>query len=81
MALTRWMFLMSLLSPAGAAAQSEAALKSYFEGRAVTLQLAMPGTEAGVDISPADPKPLDYSGTPSGSRRTARRSVRASRRW
>ena len=60
MALTRWMLLMSLLSPAWAAAQSEAALKSYFEGRAVTLKLAMPGTEAGVDISPVDPKPLDY---------------------
>jgi hypothetical protein len=60
MALTRWILLMSLVSPAGAAAQSEAALKSYFEGRAVTLKLAMPGTESGIDIYPADPKPLDY---------------------
>jgi hypothetical protein len=60
MALTRWILPMLLLSPAVAAAQSEAALKSYFEGRSVTLKLAMPGTESGVDIYPADPKPLDY---------------------
>jgi hypothetical protein len=42
------------------AAQSEAALKEYFEGRSVTLKIAMPGTENGVDIYPADPRPLDY---------------------
>ena len=33
-------------------AQSEAALREYFEGRTVTLKLAMPGTEDGVDIYP-----------------------------
>jgi hypothetical protein len=33
-----------------AAAQSEAALKSYFEGRRVTLQMDMPGTSDGVDV-------------------------------
>ena len=60
MALTRWILPVLLLSPAVAAAQSEAALKNYFEGRPVTLKLAMPGTESGVDIYPADPKPLDY---------------------
>ena len=60
MALTRWILPLLLLSPGVAAAQSEAALKNYFEGRSVTLKLAMPGTEAGVDIYPADPKPLDY---------------------
>jgi hypothetical protein len=42
------------------AAQSEAALKEYFEGRSVTLKIAMPGTESGVDVYPADARPLDY---------------------
>ncbi|HET7241137.1 MAG TPA: hypothetical protein VFI77_08255 [Gemmatimonadales bacterium] len=60
MALTRWILPVLLLLPAVAAAQSEAALKTFFEGRSVTLKLAMPGTESGVDIYPADPKPLDY---------------------
>ena len=60
MTLSRWILLVLLLSPGVAAAQSEAALKNYFEGRSVTLKLAMPGTESGVDIYPADPKPLDY---------------------
>ena len=60
MALTRWILPLLLLSPGVAGAQSEAALKNYFEGRSVTLKLAMPGTESGVDIYPADPKPLDY---------------------
>ncbi len=60
MTLTRWILSVLLLSPGLAAAQSEAALKNYFEGRSVTLKLAMPGTESGVDIYPADPKPLDY---------------------
>lgn len=45
---------------APAAAQSEATLKEYFEGKSVTLKIAMPGTENGVDVYPADPKPLDY---------------------
>ena len=41
-------------------AQSEAALKEYFEGRTVTLKIAMPGTEDGVDVYPDSPKPLDF---------------------
>jgi hypothetical protein len=45
--------------PAGRA-QSEAALKEYFEGRTVTLKIAMPGTEDGVDIYADSPKPLDF---------------------
>ena len=55
-----WALLAILLLPVRTEAQSEAALKDYFEGKAVTLKLAMPGTESGVDIYPADPKPLDY---------------------
>ena len=35
-------------------AQSEAALREAFEGRQVTIKIAMPGTEAGIDIYPAD---------------------------
>lgn len=42
-------------------AQSEAALKQYFEGRTVTPKLAMPGTEDGVDVYPGSARPLDYS--------------------
>ena len=49
-----------LLSAASVQAQSEAALKEYFEGRTVALKLPMPGTEKGVDIYPGSPRPLDY---------------------
>lgn len=42
------------------AAQSEPALREYFEGRTVTVKQAMPGTEEGVDIYPGTDKPLDY---------------------
>ena len=41
-------------------AQSEAELRDRFEGRAITLKLAMPGTEDGVDVYPGTDKPLDY---------------------
>jgi hypothetical protein len=41
-------------------AQSETALKEYFEGKTVTSKLALPGTEAGVDIYPGSARPLDY---------------------
>jgi hypothetical protein len=54
--------LAALLSagPAALRAQSEAALKEYFEGRTVKVKIAMPGTEDGVDIYPGTAKPLDY---------------------
>lgn len=42
------------------AAQSEAALREALEGRRVTLKIAMPGTEQGVDVYPAESRPLDY---------------------
>jgi hypothetical protein len=41
-------------------AQSEPALREYFEGRTVTVKQAMPGTEEGVDVYPGTAKPLDY---------------------
>jgi hypothetical protein len=42
------------------AAQSEPALREYFEGKTVTVKQAMPGTEEGVDVYPGTGKPLDY---------------------
>jgi hypothetical protein len=41
-------------------AQTEADLKRYFEGKRVTLKIDMPGTEQGVDVYPANERPLDY---------------------
>jgi hypothetical protein len=59
--LMRSLVLLSLLTPPLAAhAQSEAALREYFEGRTVKLKLAMPGVEDGVDVYPGTAKPLDF---------------------
>lgn len=60
--MTRWRLVLvaSVLSAGPLRAQSEAALKERFEGKAVTLKIAMPGSENGVDLYPADPRPLDY---------------------
>src|SRR5687767_13291088 len=49
-----------LLAAAPLRAQSEAELKRYFEGKRVTLKIAMPGTEEGVDLYPGTGRPLDY---------------------
>ena len=58
---TRSLILIAgLLVPAAVQAQTEAALREYFEGRTVKVKLAMPGTENGVDIYPGESKPLDY---------------------
>src|SRR5436305_12346828 len=48
------------LYPSRALAQDEAALRSYFEGRRVTVTIDMPGTSDGVDIQVDSPRPLDY---------------------
>jgi hypothetical protein len=57
----RALVFLSLLIPAPSAhAQSEAALKQYFEGRTVKLKLAMPGVEDGVDVYPGTSTPLDF---------------------
>lgn len=42
--------VVTLLTAAPAFAQSEAALKSYFEGRTVSPRIDMPGTADGVDV-------------------------------
>jgi hypothetical protein len=41
---------LSIALAAPAAAQSEAALKTFFEGRRVTVKIDMPGTSDGVDV-------------------------------
>jgi hypothetical protein len=55
------MALLTLVLAAGPLeAQSDNDLKRYFEGKRVTLKLAMPGTEEGVDVFPGTDRPLDY---------------------
>jgi hypothetical protein len=58
----RWLAapLAFALGVAPLAAQTETALKEYFEGRTVSPKLAMPGTEDGIDVYPGSPRPLDY---------------------
>ena len=45
---------------APARAQDEAGLRTYFEGRTVMVKVAMPATEAGIDVYPGTPQPIDY---------------------
>jgi len=42
-------------------AQNEAALKSFFEGRRVTVKIDMPGTSDGVDVEADARQSIDYS--------------------
>src|SRR4051794_41945978 len=42
-------------------AQNESSLKSFFEGRRVTVTIDMPGTSDGVDIEADARQPIDYS--------------------
>ena len=44
----------------GASAQNEAALRSAFEGKTVTVKIDMPATSKGVEVYPADPMPIDF---------------------
>ena len=53
-----WVMVLALAAPA--AAQNEAALKSYFEGRHVTLRVDMPGTSEGVDVHADASRAVDY---------------------
>jgi hypothetical protein len=43
-----------------ASAQSEEQLRHYFEGKAVTVMLDMPGSEEGVDVYPDASMPIDF---------------------
>src|SRR5262245_59303559 len=42
------------------AAQNEAALKSYFEGRRVAVKIDMPGTSDGIDLHPDSRQPMHF---------------------
>jgi len=50
----------ALLAAVPAAAQDEAALKAFFEGKRVVLKIDMPGTSDGVDVQADAAKALDY---------------------
>lgn len=51
-------FLMVASAPVQA--QDEAALRSYFEGRRVTVKIDMPGTSDGVDVRADASRPVDF---------------------
>lgn len=55
--LTTALMLTALAAPASA--QNEAALKSHFEGRRVTLRIDMPGAASGVNIRPEPGEAFD----------------------
>src|SRR5688572_25666640 len=48
------------LSARPAVAQTEAALRAYFEGKSVTVSLEMPGSDDGVDVYPGKSQPIDF---------------------
>ena len=41
-------------------AQSEAELKSFFEGKRVTVKIEMPATKLGIDVTPGERSPIDF---------------------
>ncbi len=53
------LFLLSL-SARPAVAQTEDALRNYFEGKSVTVKMEMPGSQDGVDVYPGRPQPIDF---------------------
>jgi hypothetical protein len=55
-----WTAAATLAAARPAAAQSEAALKSYFEGRRVTLRMDMPGSAEGVDVYADASRSIDF---------------------
>ena len=55
-----WLLLSVMLVPTAAPqAQSEAALRHFFEGKSVTLKIDMPGTSKGVEVRPLASTPVD----------------------
>src|SRR5437660_8224873 len=69
-------FAFGLALAAPAAAQNEAALKGFFEGRRVVIKIDMPGTSDGVDVRADASRAIDYQEY--GSRlKTYGRSIRA----
>jgi hypothetical protein len=59
MKLIRRLLPLLFLVPAALSAQSEAALRDFFEGRYVTVKMDMPATKDGVDVYPSNPRPVD----------------------
>jgi hypothetical protein len=57
---SRLLGILLLFAAQPLSAQSETALREFFEGKMVTPKLALPGTEDGVDIYPGAARPLDY---------------------
>jgi hypothetical protein len=53
--------LLTLVVAGPLGAQSEAALRQAFEGKAVVTKIDLPATSEGVDIYPDAPAPLDFS--------------------
>jgi len=56
---TAFAVVVALAAPA--VAQNEAALKSYFEGRRVTVRIDMPGASDGIDVRADARAAMDYS--------------------
>jgi hypothetical protein len=59
----------SLVVSASATAQSDEALKSYFEGHRVTVRIDMPGTQEGVDVYADARRAFDMDGYRSNLRK------------
>ncbi len=55
-----FVFLTLALAAPPLHAQSEGALRSYFEGRSVIVKIEMPGAEQGVDVHPGTSRPIDF---------------------
>ena len=49
-----------ILGARPAVAQSESQLRSFFEGKTVTLKLEMPGAQEGVDVYPGAAQAIDF---------------------
>lgn len=56
----RSLLLAAFLVPATAFAQNEAALRQAFEGKLVSVRMAMPGTSRGVDVFPQQQPAVDF---------------------
>jgi hypothetical protein len=56
----RTLLLALALTPAAALAQNEAALRQAFEGKSVSVRIAMPGTSRGVDVAPMQQPAVNF---------------------
>ena len=54
------LLLLLALTAHPAVAQTEAALRAYFEGKNITVKVEMPGSDDGVDVYPGKPQPIDF---------------------